>query len=138
MTRVQNWETKLAKSIESMRNKQFAYGSFDCCRAAATVIESITGTDLMQGLEYCSEDEAQSVIRSLGDDFCAAVSSIAEQHGLEPRSPEFASRGDLVVVDLNGQQIAGVIGTDARYAVCATHKGIKQVERNNIIRAWRV
>jgi hypothetical protein len=138
MTRVENWETKLAEAIEGAKDRGFQYGAFDCCLFAASIIEAITGTNLMKGMEYGSEDDALQVIQSLGSDLLFAVTAIAQQHELESIAPAFAQRGDLVIVNVNDKQVVGIIGTDARYAVCTTLRGVVQIERERIIAAWRV
>jgi len=45
MERVQGWESKLDKFVESRHNTRFEWGKHDCCLFACDAVKEITGED---------------------------------------------------------------------------------------------
>jgi len=45
MERMQGWESKLDKFVESRHNARFEWGKHDCCLFACDAVKEITGED---------------------------------------------------------------------------------------------
>lgn len=103
LVRRPNWPELLHAYIESRRFMPFEWGHNDCGLFAADAIIAITGTDLAADLRgYKSGRGAASRIAKAGGMRGLAGSLIEKKHG-------FASRGDLVLVELDARETFGVV-----------------------------
>lgn len=137
ITRNHDWDVVLAREIDLARNRSFTWGSFDCATWACDVIREMTGTDLAADFrgKYESRAEARAIINQYGslEDLVRAVG------GLPEINPTMACRGDLVLVtQTGGRKALGLVGTDARYAVCTGATGVVFVPMNQATHVWRV
>jgi hypothetical protein len=88
----------LADYLEEMREREFAFGTFDCALFAADWVKRCTGVDYAEQLRgYSSPLEAYRIVSSFGS-LEAMVSKLLER---EPIAPAFAMRGDIVIASLD-------------------------------------
>jgi hypothetical protein len=137
-TRLPGWEERLAAVFESARDTPYDLGRHDCLRVACQAFEALTGRDYWAEFagRYSSKIEALRVIRSLGQDFAAAITAVT---GLPTASPLMARRGDPVLYRdpggedhlgvCNGAHV-GVLGRDGLQWLALDDPGL--------LMAWRV
>ncbi len=106
-----DWQSVLFEAVDAKKQTEFKYGQHDCCTAAADVIKTVFGIDLMDGVRgrYRSAAGASRVIRQEGfETLQLMVEARVIAAGGRPVPPAFAGMGDLVMTDqaLN-DQIAG-------------------------------
>jgi hypothetical protein len=125
----ENWPSKLLAAIESRRTAAFEWGSNDCVKFAFSIIEEVTGEDKLNGLTWGSAREAAELL--------AAQDLVSRTDGWlgQQISPKFASRGDVVAVDINGRlSLAICTGT---HAIGPGADGAVFVPMELAVHAWR-
>lgn len=144
LTRVQHWATRAFHTflLES-KDKEFAWGSWDCCMFVADAIQAITGVDIADDFrgKYSDQASAMQVIKTVtgGSTVADAAAYCAVKHGLsELQSPLMAQRGDLVIVKDAVGLVAGVVHLNGRHVVVVGEGGLKRQPITNVTRAWRV
>lgn len=63
-----NWPRLLNQYLNSIRDKEFEWGVFDCCVMCAGAVQAITGEDLMSEFRghYESEEESDEALAQIG------------------------------------------------------------------------
>lgn len=103
--RVEGWEEALARAIEKHAKEPLQYGVSDCGQLAADAVEAVTGNDLFKEYRnYKTEVGAARILKKAG---CRDLAELFGKH-LKPVHPFFAKRGDIGVVEQNGDICAGV------------------------------
>lgn len=130
MTRVKDWERVLDKLFQANRSRPFAWGTWDCGIFAADAIQAMTGVDLAESYRgtYSTETEA----RLLG-----TVEEIVGKTELKECPPNFAHRGDLLLVTNPGTPCLGILSLNGR-AVIVTDNGLALLPRTAILRSWHI
>lgn len=133
-----DWRERLGRAIAEASSRQFEWGRFDCALHVCDCVKAITGVDPAETFRGTYSDEAGAAAVH-GDSLQEFVAKIAKQLELPEISPTMAQRGDVVHVD-NGttQGALGIVGLDARFAVCASDKGLVMVRLHRWKRAWKV
>ena len=133
--RREDWPLRLNAWLDSVRERAFEWGEFDCALGAADAVFAMTGVDY--AVEF---REAYFSKRN-------AVRLLAERGGLEALvtqalgdpldGPKLAQRGDVVLVDSGGDgpAIAVVVGAAA---VAPSPAGVVFVPMSQWLKAWRV
>lgn len=138
MIRHENWPMLLDAFIEANRYRKFERGHFDCALFAGLAIEAITDAKLVHdyvGL-YTSKRAAFALLKKRGMN---NLSDVAINHLGEPlASVNFASRGDVVVVEYEGEFALAVIDLTGRRAVTTGKDGLIFFERQYWLKAWGV
>jgi hypothetical protein len=137
MARLADWPTRLDAVIISARAHEFAYGQFDCVKFVAECVEAQTGIDHYQpwnGL-YNSKETAYSLLPK-PDDLCESMRMMMVHLNYPECHPNFAKRGDVVMIDIHGIKACGIhLG---RYVAMVTHQGIAMMPTKHIICAWSI
>lgn len=141
MKRVDNWMQRLHGLIATSQAVTFAWGRYDCAMFVCAAVREITGVDI--GLPYrgtySDEAGAEKLFLSGHADLNSFAASIAAANGMPEVDPQFSRRGDVVWVDNKTQYGAlGVVGLDARFALCMSDQGLAPVHMQHWKRAWRV
>lgn len=132
LTRVHDWQERLAAFIAGRREQTFAWGPGDCGHFAAGAIEATTGVDVLTPAlpSWNSRREAVRAMRTLGNSMREVTTAVLG----EPVPPAFASIGDIGLTDApsalvvcNGSSWLGV-GRDRVEAVAA----------ERVVCAWKV
>src|ERR1700733_5781171 len=127
--RNKHWDTRhLHQFLLDNANTQFEWGKNDCCLFAANAIQSFTGIDLADEFrgKYTDQLSAFGLISSVsgGTTVADAAAYCAKKHGLtEHTHPLMAKRGDLVVIDIDGTLIAGVVHLNGRHVISVSETG---------------
>jgi len=94
VTRLPGWESRLYALERDSREFAFVWGMHDCCTFAAAAIEAVTGQPVSLPGPYESARQAHRLLKARSG-LQAAVTAIL---GVEASAPQFAQRGDLVLV----------------------------------------
>lgn len=138
LQRVQHWaERPFDEFLLERAHAPFAWGVQDCAMFAADGVLAVTGVDIADDFrgKYASEDEAFALIQSVtgGEGIRAAAAWCAAKHGLVQREhPLMAQRGELVLVEESGREIAGLVHLSGRFVVCAGEAGLVRVPLRQI------
>lgn len=145
LKRVEHWDTRAFHNFaKSNRATPFKWGEWDCCLAAASFVQAITGIDIGQNFrgKYTDEASAMATIASVtgGKTIEDALEWVAKKYGLPERiHPLMAQRGDLVLVKNNdGNLIAGVVHLTGRHVLTVGPKGAAMLSIMQIQRAWKI
>lgn len=144
LTRTPHWATREFHDFLIARaSVPFAWGTNDCSLFPADAIQSFTGVDLADDFrgKYSTEAEAFALIKSVtgGTGVAAAAEYCAAKHGLfEWLTPKCAQRGDLVVVENAGQEIAGIVHLSGSHIVSVAESGLVRLPITSVVRAWKV
>jgi hypothetical protein len=151
LVRKTHWATReLTEFLIARASQPFAWGSNDCCLFPADAIQALTGVDLAADFrgKYSTEVEAFALIRSVTGSTAPSETAVADvaawcaaQHRLmEWPQPLFAQRGDLVVIENGGRQIAGIVHLTGRHVVSMAESGLVKllITPTLIKRAWHV
>jgi len=135
--RIPNWTHALEATYKATKGKTFAWGSHDCTRSVADVIEAITGVDLMGELRgrYHDKKSGVQLIKELGG-FDDAVSNVLDPH-FERCHPKKAAPGDVFYMNHEGCKTLGFIWFDGKPFV-AFEGGWEPILKSSIVTAWRI
>ena len=100
--------TALAKFLAENQHRPFCWGSWDCCLFAADAVQVQTGIDYAADYRgsYRTELGAARLLKRHGHD--SIRDAITAQLG-EPLPATLCHRGDVVLVEHNGVEAAGII-----------------------------
>lgn len=135
-TRLPNWSTLLVEFIAQHRCMPFAWGSQDCCQFGRKAVHRLRGKDPTKGRRlglrrYHTAAAAAKTLARLG-----GVEALPGRCGLVEISLVRASRGDLVLLELEGRPALGVcVGEKAAFP---GKDGLVFHPTLSSRRAWRV
>lgn len=134
MTRLPDWEPRLAAYLASVRTRPHVYGENDCLLHVGRAVEAVTGADHYSAHvgKYDAERSALKYLRSLG-----ARTPATYLAKLFPEKPVArAMRGDILIDD---EGIPGIcIGGDAVMVGMAETEGLVRVPRRKCVRCFAV
>lgn len=117
--RVNGWEDALARVIEQHSSQPLIYGISDCGQLAADAVFAVTGTDVFTDYrKYKTEVGARRILQKVG---CKDLSDLFAKF-FTPIHPFLAKRGDIGIVEQDGNICAGVF-TGTGFA-CKSETGI--------------
>lgn len=137
MTRSDDWPEQLAAFVEGRRKTPFAWGSQDCIAFAADAVALLTGVDILAEYRgaYATEEEAEAILEAEGG-LDGLLKRLGLLFGMAECAPARAKRGDLVLVHVGNQAMAGVVTGNAVAVTGAG--GVQFVPLRCIQRAWVV
>lgn len=131
MTRVTDWEARLAAHIEAASGEAYQLGKHDCAWFAAGAVEAVTGANPWpkKAARYASPKGQAKALAAFGwqtlDDACDAL--------LGPRIPPLAAhRGDIVS---DGSALGVMTATGPLFF---GEDGMAQVAVADLVTAWVV
>lgn len=131
-TRIEGWEQRLARFIESRAKTPFAWGSHDCCAFTAGAFREVTGCDAMLvHSEYSTALGAARVLKAAG-----GIERIPELHRLARQPVLMARRGDVMSYEIDGRISLGVCAGEASFF--AGPIGLTAVKTAECRASWRV
>lgn len=117
--RIKGWEDALASVIEKHASQPLIYGVSDCGQLAADAVFAVTGTDVFTDYrKYKTEVGARRILQKAG---CKDLSDLFTKF-FKPIHPFVAKRGDIGIVEQDGNICAGVF-TGTGFA-CKSETGI--------------
>lgn len=92
--RLPDWETRLHDFMLANRDREFAWGQWDCILFACAAAEAITGVDKAATYRgrYSDEKGARAILRKQGKGTLLAT----VDHEFEAKPVAYAVRGDLI------------------------------------------
>lgn len=103
--RINGWEDALASVIEKHASQPLVFGVSDCGQLAADAVFAVTGTDVFTDYrKYKTEVGARRILQKAG---CADLSDLFAKF-FTPIHPFLAKRGDIGIVEQDGNICAGV------------------------------
>lgn len=95
--RKHGWPEALHEYLAAAREREFAYGTFDCALFAADAVKAMTDIDYAAQLRgYGSRDEAYAIIGRFG----SIEAMITQLLDTQPKHPAFAHSGDVVLAPI--------------------------------------
>jgi len=130
VSRLPDWEARLADYLASVRDRPHAYGRHDCALHGANAAFAQTGVDNGAPFRghYETELGAARALRRFG---AGTIEATFDVH-YAPVAPALAQRGDLVLAQ---GSIGVCVGGDAMFVGDA---GLERIARPEWSRAWRV
>ena len=139
MRRVPDWENRLVGTIESFRDRPFAWGVNDCCIFAGACLEAVTGLNPAAGFKgrYRTREEAEAILRGLGPG--GLLGLLSRRFGPQVM-PFEAQRGDLVVAMGEGGASIGILwgGRAAFLGEAFGHRGLVTLPLGQTLSAFRI
>ena len=133
--RREDWPLRLNAWLDSVRDRAFAWGQFDCALGAADAVFAMTGVDYAVEFReaYFSKRNAVRLLAERG----GLEALVTQALGAPLDGPKLAQRGDVVLVDSGGEgpALAVVIGASA---VAPSPAGVVFVPMARWTKAWRV
>lgn len=133
--RREGWESGLNGCIESALTRPFQWGQHDCCLFAADAVAAITGRDPAEDYRgrYASAAQAARLLDRLG-----GIESLSANAGFEEILPALASRGDIALVENDGNLLLGVVDMTGRRVAVPGAQGLLFLPLSSALAAWRV
>ncbi|MEC4091850.1 DUF6950 family protein [Pseudoalteromonas rubra] len=109
----------LQEYLDLCATREFTWGEFDCCLFVANWILRRTGVDLARDFKghYKTELGAKRRLKALG---FKDIESVFKAR-LNPVLTSYARRGDLALVNYDGQLVGGIVGLNCVH--CVTQNG---------------
>ena len=135
----EDWRERLDEEIKKRINTRFVYGEHDCCLAAASCVDAMTGKDFSSHFpRYSGEKEAYELLVSLGGTE-GMMEGLAKEWNMEEIQRPFAQSGDVVLYSSRRGPALGIISlVPTTFLVAKKPKGWGVLKRELAIRVWRV
>ncbi len=134
--RVYDWPEKLHASISEAKTQAFEWGTHDCACFVSDCVEAMTGVDPLKEYrgKYSTALGAIKALKTLAN--VEDLPALATSFWGEDIEVSHASRGDVVLIDHEGNDNFGVIvGT---HAVFLTQEGVISIPVNKCKAAWKI
>lgn len=132
--RLTGWEEILEQQFVNAREREFAWGDFDCCRFAAETVDAITGEDFLARLSEKYHDER------------TAIAYIKKSKGIRAAVTKFlgepvekwamARRGDVCLIPTEIGEGLGICTGPTIAGVDA--KGLGFYSLDKALAVWRI
>lgn len=147
LTRVGEWEVRLARYLAVHQEDPFVYGSWDCALFVCGAIEAMTDVDpaLWFRGRYGSRSEARLAMREHcgTSQFEKFFGLMASNFGMEEVPILMGRRGDVVFMFHEGRPSLGLISLDGQRCIIVGEtttgrQGLGFVPLEDAVRVWRV
>ena len=141
MERRENWEHFLSEFIFKRKDSSFKYGQNDCCLFVADAVEKITGVDIAEEFrgQYTTKAEAYKLLMNFsGGAVEETFKTLSRQYGFHEISPNYAGRGDIVLVEGEMGDAVGIVDMTGEQVAIPARKGLISFPMIAIRKAWRV
>jgi hypothetical protein len=130
--RKETWDIDLMDFLKSKENTPFQWGVHDCIMFAVGCAQAMTGIDLAEKYRgYSTQEEAAQIIKKAR----GFLELVTENMG-EEITPNFARRGDWIMIETEGQPALSVcMGTTV---IAAGRDGLVRHPMNEALAAWRI
>ena len=134
LTRLPDWDRRLARVTEKHLASPAVWGESDCLMTVADAIEAVTGLDPAARIrgKYSSELGAAKLMRRRG---CSTVEMVFDKL-FHPVGRLLAQRGDVGTVERGGVIAAGYV-TEYGFAV-RTDRGLEFLPQTDIRSAFKI
>ncbi|KTG23646.1 hypothetical protein AWR38_06350 [Idiomarina sp. WRN-38] len=130
MKRLNDWPTQLANFLLEKQKQPFEWGSNDCCLFAADAILAMGGRDVAKDVRgrYKTAIGAHRIMKKLG---AGSLVELLTQRLGQPDG--VITRGSIIVVDSNGEQVAGVF---YQKPWALTERGLQGMPLESVVQSW--
>ena len=136
MKKKQDWQILLNDFIEQNKDKDFAWGSWDCCIFSNAAIKAMTGKNVIpKTLKWKDEESAKVAIKDYGKDLKGALTKACKKAGLEEIGTAYMTAGDLILYK-EETTLAGI--HDGFNIISPTDGGLSVKSPELAVKAWRV
>jgi hypothetical protein len=110
MKRLENWPTRLVKTIDAAASKPFVWGEHDCCLFACDCILAVTGVDPAAPFrgKYSSKTGAVKALRDYAGNLEDVVEKITRDLRMDEILEARAGRGDLALLESELGEVLGI------------------------------
>jgi hypothetical protein len=132
--RKHNWDEALSCYLAQCKDTAFAWGKHDCCLFAANAVIAMTGTDFAAPFrgKYSTALGSIRALKIYGSgDLLSTLTSILG----EPIPILLAKRGDIALVEIDGQLSTGVHFNNVW---CVGDSGLVNVLSAHVISSWSI
>ena len=137
MKKLVGWQTLLHHYLSENKNREFAWGDWDCCTFANGAIKAITGSSVLPPeLSWQNESEAMEAIHSYGRTFANAIKMACRAAGLEPIDVQHITAGDICVYMNDNEELCGIC--DGFTLISPADQGYAFTKCDAARLAWRV
>lgn len=138
--RLPDWPSRLDLFLRENKARRFEYGEWDCCQMAAQAIAAMTGQmlDSYEG-SYCTWTAALRLAHAKTGEarLRTIVSHVMKRYGFSERPPNFAQRGDLMLVWGDRRHVVGVLDLGGMIAVLG-EGGMARIPRSRAVSSWAI
>ena len=134
LTRLPDWQPRLAKLVNERRSVPYAYGSNDCWCFAQAAINAVTGKTLRPDIAPKTWLAAAKVLISNGWESVEAM--MTELLGPPMDDPKTSQPGDIVSFELLGSEHLAVRAGDT--ALTPGRDRLEMIAVTEWRKAWRV
>ena len=138
MRRLENWPTRLGRTIDAAMTKEFRWGEHDCCLFACDCIEAVTGVDpaAPHRGRYQSKFGAARVLKALHGSLSDSASAVARQLSAPHIQTNAAKRGDVCFLQTEYGDALGVVYGHEIYVPAAV--GLARYPVHHALKIWSV
>jgi hypothetical protein len=129
-----NWERALSCYLTECSNTAFAWGEHDCCLFAANTVLAMTGTDFaapFRGKYSTALGSVRALKRYGSGDLHSTLIDVLGS----PVPNLLAKRGDVALVEIDGQLSAGI---HYNSVWCVGDAGLVSVLPTRVISSWSI
>ncbi|MBQ4814246.1 hypothetical protein J8M20_22960 [Pseudoalteromonas luteoviolacea] len=118
----------MQRYLDTCEDKAFCFGTFDCCLFVADWLLVVNGVDVAADFRgrYKSAIGAKRRLTRLG---FSDVQSVFKHH-LKPIEIAYAQRGDIALVEFEGELVGGIVCMNSVY--CVTDIGLSVLEMSAV------
>ncbi|KZN30053.1 hypothetical protein N480_03665 [Pseudoalteromonas luteoviolacea S2607] len=118
----------LQRYLDTCEDKAFCFGTFDCCLFVADWLKVVNGVDVAADFRgrYKSAIGAKRRLSRLG---FSDIQSVFKHH-LKPIDIAYAQRGDIALVEFEGDLVGGIVCMNNVY--CVTDIGLSVLEMSAV------
>lgn len=141
MKRFGDWPALLDAFVASRLKLPFAWGWNDCCLFACDAVLAMTGEDLAESFrgKYFNARDAKRMLQQAGAETVGELADrIAADFGLRCVPPQFAQRGDVVLLHRELGESLGIVSLDGVDIWAPADEGLARIAFGAGQRAWRI
>ena len=134
------WEARFTDLLTAVQDREFQYGTWDCCLFAGAAIEALTGdnpADAYRG-RYDDEPSCRAVLEAEGG-LLGIADAVALLRNFNRLPVLMARRGDIVLGRIDDRPTLGVcVGASVWFAVAP--RGVCPIPITDpaLVCAWRI
>ena len=137
MNKLPEWQRLLHEFLSDNKNRNFEWGSWDCCKMADSAMRAISGESVIPDeLDWHDESSAMKAISEDGGTLKDSIEKAAKEKGLIPIDLNHIQAGDLCVFLSDNKEVAGLC--DGYAALSPTDGGFAFNAIDTVQAAWRI
>lgn len=137
--RREDWPARLGEAIDRARSEPFEYGSHDCALWVGKAIAAMTGDDPTAPYRgrYTTEIGWKRLVTAELGEGASFEAGWTRLLG-EPVPVARASRGDVVMIEVDGERAVGVVDLSGERVACVSLDGLEFVPLSLAVVCWKV